>query len=79
MSADTNKESGIDDSSVTIYPIDGYGDPILLRNMINIEKPDAIMLITDPRYFEYLFSMENEIRKHIPIIYLQIRLKCLSI
>ena len=72
LSADTNKESGIDDSSVTIYPIDGYGDPILLRNMINIEKPDAIMLITDPRYFEYLFSMENEIRKHIPIVYLNI-------
>jgi glycosyltransferase involved in cell wall biosynthesis len=72
LSADTNKEAGIDDSLVTIYPIDGYGDPVLLRNMINIEKPDAIMLITDPRYFEYLFSMENEIRKHIPIIYLNI-------
>jgi glycosyltransferase involved in cell wall biosynthesis len=72
LSADTNKEAGINDSSVTIYPIDGYGDPVFLRNMINIEKPDAIMLITDPRYFEYLFSMENEIRKHIPIIYLNI-------
>ena len=72
LSGDTNKESGIDDSSVTLHPINGYGDPVTLRNIINVEKPDAIMLLTDPRYFEYLFSMENEIRKSIPIIYLNI-------
>ena len=72
LSSDTNKESGISDSSITIYPTSGYGDPILLRNLISIENPDAIMLITDPRYFEWLFSMENEIRKKIPIIYLNI-------
>jgi hypothetical protein len=30
------------------------------------------MLITDPRYFIWLFAMENEIRKHIPITYLNI-------
>jgi glycosyltransferase involved in cell wall biosynthesis len=40
--------------------------------MIQLEKPDAIMLITDPRYFEWLFAMENEIRKQCPIIYLNI-------
>jgi len=72
LSQDTNKEMGIDDSSVTIYPTSGYGDPQLIRNLINIEKPDAIFLITDPRYFEWLFNMENEIRKHIPIVYLNI-------
>jgi glycosyltransferase involved in cell wall biosynthesis len=72
LSSDTNKESGINDSSITIYPTSGYGDPILLRNLISIENPDAIMLITDPRYFEWLFSMENEIRKKIPVIYLNI-------
>jgi glycosyltransferase involved in cell wall biosynthesis len=37
-----------------------------------LEKPDAIMLITDPRYFEWLFMIENEIRKTMPIIYLNI-------
>jgi len=72
LSQDTNKEMGIDDSSVTIYPTSGYGDPQLIRNLINIEKPNAIFLITDPRYFEWLFNMENEIRKHIPIVYLNI-------
>ena len=30
------------------------------------------MLITDPRYFTYIFNMEQEIRKKIPITYLNI-------
>jgi len=38
VSVDTNKEAGIEDSSVLIYPTDGYGDPALLRNIISIEK-----------------------------------------
>jgi len=72
ISEDTNKRAGIDDSYVMLYPIDGYGNPDLLRQIIKMEKPDAIFLITDPRYFVWLFQMENEIRKEIPIIYLNI-------
>ena len=72
LSPSTNKEMGITDSSVLLYPTDGYGDPGLLREIINIEKPDAIMLFTDPRYFTYIFNMEHEIRKSIPITYLNI-------
>ena len=72
VSGDTNNAAGIEDASVMIYPNNGYGDPNLLRTIINIEKPDAIMLITDPRYFAWLFSIENEIRKKLPIIYLNI-------
>jgi len=34
--------------------------------------PKNDMLITDPRYFEWLFAMENEIRKTCPIVYLNI-------
>jgi hypothetical protein len=40
--------------------------------MISMEKPDAIFIITDPRYWAWLFQMEGEIRKQIPIIYLNI-------
>ena len=72
LSAETNKQAGIEDSSVILYPTDGYGNPDLLRQIINIEKPDAIFLITDPRYFTWVFQMENEIRKKIPIAYLNI-------
>jgi len=72
LSKDTNIASGIEDSSVIQYPTDGYGNPDLLRQIIEFEKPTAIMLFTDPRYFTWVFNMENEIRKHIPIIYLNI-------
>jgi len=72
LSADTNKNAKIDDASVILYPTDGYGNIELVRQLIEIEKPDALMIITDPRYYEWLFMLENEIRKQIPIIYLNI-------
>lgn len=72
LSADTNQNTGLTDTSVFLYPVDGYGDANLIRYMIEAEKPDAIMLITDPRYFEWLFQIENEIRQQVPIIYLNI-------
>jgi len=72
LSSDTNKNAQIEDSSVFLYPVDGYGDANLVRQLMATEKPDAIMIITDPRYFEWLFAMENEIRKEVPIIYLNI-------
>ena len=55
-----------------LYPTDGYGDPTILREIIARENPDALMLITDPRYFTWLFNIEHEIRKNIPIAYLNI-------
>jgi glycosyltransferase involved in cell wall biosynthesis len=67
-----NKDAGIEDSSVILYPVDAYGDPKTLRELIKREKPDALFLITDPRYFEWLFQIENEIRTSIPIAYLNI-------
>ena len=72
LSQSTNEATGLTDSSVTMYPVNDYGNPDILRNIIKFEKPDAIMLITDPRYFIWLFAMENEIRKSIPIAYLNI-------
>ena len=72
LSADTNKIAKIEDSSIQIYPVDGYGNEQILRDIIRIENPDALMLFTDPRYFSFIFRMESEIRKKIPIIYLNI-------
>lgn len=69
LSGDTNKIAGIDDSSVILYPTAGYGSQELVRAIMDIEKPDAIMLFTDPRYWVWLFQMEHEIRKTTPIIY----------
>lgn len=72
ISEDTNKINGIQDASVFIYPISGYGTQEAVRQLIEIEKPDAIFFFTDPRYWTWLFQMENEIRRKIPMIYLNI-------
>ena len=72
MSEETNKILKINDSDIKLYPANGYGDPLFLKFVIAREKPDAILLITDPRYFVWLFQMENEIRNKIPIAYLNI-------
>jgi glycosyltransferase involved in cell wall biosynthesis len=72
LSEEINKKVGIDDAYCRLYPVNGYGDEMLLKQIIALEKPDAIFLITDPRYFTWLFHIENEIRKNIPIAYLNI-------
>jgi glycosyltransferase involved in cell wall biosynthesis len=72
LSADTNKNAGIEDASVMVYPTDGYGSIEFVRQLIDIEKPDAIMLFTDPRYWVWLFQHERELRQQMPIIYLNI-------
>ena len=62
----------VNDPSVILYPANGYGDINTLRAIIKREKPDGLLLITDPRYFTWLFQCENEVRKNIPIMYLNI-------
>jgi glycosyltransferase involved in cell wall biosynthesis len=72
LSNETNKVTGLTDSNIRLFPVDGYGNGDLVRQFIKHEKPDAIFIITDPRYFNWLFTMEAEIRKEIPIMYLNI-------
>lgn len=69
ISADVAKETGVEDASIKIYPCDGYGNATILRQVIQIEKPDAILHFTDPRFWQWLYQIEHEIRQHIPIIY----------
>jgi hypothetical protein len=49
VSKEVNEAMGNKDSYVKLYPTDGYGNPDILREIIRLEKPDAILLITDPR------------------------------
>lgn len=72
VSSDTNILTGINDASVYIYPTSGYGNPEVLRQLIDLEKPDVIIFFTDPRYWIWLFQIENEIRRKIPLVYLNI-------
>ena len=72
LSHETNKLLGINDANVELMPINGYGDAQLIRELLKKEKPDALMFFTDPRYWIWLFEIENEIRRKIPMIYLNI-------
>jgi len=72
ISAALNKEIGLEDSYARIYPYNGYGDSRLIRQLIEIEKPDAILHFTDPRYWIWLYQMEHELRQKMPIMYYNI-------
>ena len=72
LSQDINKKLSIDDSSVNVMPNNGYGDPQIIRSLMQRFKPDAIYLFTDPRYWVWLFQMEREIRNSIPMFWLNI-------
>ena len=52
-----------------IKPIDGFGSKELMRMAIATEKPDVIFLFTDPRFYYWLFEMEDEIHQTCPIVY----------
>jgi len=72
LSQATNAETQLTDTDVIIYPNNGYGNSDLIRHMLKNEKPDGLMFFTDPRYYDWLFAIENEVRKQIPMIYLNI-------
>ena len=71
MGEAVKQEMGID-GNLTIYPISGYGSPDLLRQVMDMEKPDAILHYTDPRFWGWLYQMEHEVRQEIPIFYYNI-------
>jgi len=52
-----------------IYPVDAYGNPDILRSMIRSQKPDILWFMTDPRFYPWLWQMENEIRALVPMVY----------
>ena len=53
----------------TIFPVDGYGDKDRVRSILRYEKPDILWFMTDPRYWEWLWMCENEIRPLVPMVY----------
>ncbi|MBC8304895.1 MAG: glycosyltransferase [Pelagibacterales bacterium] len=72
ISKDAAKDSGVEDAYLKIYAHSGYGNSKVLQEIIMIEKPDAILHFTDPRFWGWLYQMEHEIRQNIPIMYYNI-------
>jgi len=54
---------------LVIYPVDGYGTQDSVRSIIRTEKPDMMWFMTDPRFFGWLWEIEDEIRSLMPMVY----------
>ena len=52
-----------------IYPVDGYGTQELIRSIMKTERPDLVWFMTDPRFWGWLWQIENEIRPFAPMVY----------
>jgi glycosyltransferase involved in cell wall biosynthesis len=53
----------------TIIPVDGYGTQDLIRSILMKEKIDVLWMMTDPRFYTWLWQIEQEIRSNVPIVY----------
>lgn len=74
MSDSINKERNIDNANVKLFCHTGYGNIAVMREILTHEKPDAIMLFTDPRHWMWFWSFEHELKTKykIPLVYLSI-------
>lgn len=52
-----------------IKPVDGYGNPQIVREIIEEYRPDALWFMTDPRFYTWLWEISSEIRANVPMIY----------
>ena len=52
-----------------IFPVDGYGNHEIIRSVMQKEKPDVLWFMTDPRFYGWLWEIENEIRVNMPMVY----------
>lgn len=68
----TQKLTGVSDAYLKLYPVKDYGNEESLFAVISIEKPDAIVHFTDPRFWGWLYALEKQIRSKIPLTYLDI-------
>ena len=72
ISADVNKVALMEDADVKVMPFNGYGNALLVRQILKEDKYDAILIFTDPRYWAWLFDIEREVRSKVPIMWLNI-------
>ena len=52
-----------------IYPIDGYGNTEVVRSIMRTERPDIVWMMTDPRWWSWLWQIEDEIRPLASMVY----------
>ena len=70
LSQSTVDATGVPDAHFKLYPVNGYGNPNVLRMVLaNEPQVNGLLHFTDPRFWGWLYQMENEIRQSIPIMY----------
>ena len=52
-----------------IFPVDGYGTQEQVRALLKAQKPDIVWIMTDPRFWGWLWNIDNEIRSVAPLVY----------
>lgn len=59
-----------------IFPVGGtsnpeeyFGTPEIVRSVMRTERPDVVWLMTDPKWYKWLWQMEDEIRPLAPMVY----------
>jgi len=52
-----------------VIPVDGYGTQDMIRSVLRTERPDILWFMTDPRFYGWLWEIENEIRPLCPMVY----------
>ena len=52
MNEALREETGVEDACLTIYPTDGYGSQEQVRQLLQMEQPNAILHYTDPRFWD---------------------------
>ena len=52
-----------------IFPVDGYGTQDQIRSVLRQQRPDILWFMTDPRFYGWLWEIENEVRSMVPMVY----------
>ena len=52
-----------------IFPVDGYSNADQVRATLLHHKPDVLWFMTDPRFYEWLWGIEDEVRSLVPMVY----------
>jgi glycosyltransferase involved in cell wall biosynthesis len=52
-----------------IFPVDSYGDQRIFKQFIQDRKPDILYFMTDPRFYEWLWAIDDTVRQNVPMVY----------
>lgn len=62
-----NYQTIVVNNDFIIKPIDGFGSKELIRLALIQERPEVLLIFTDPRFFIWLFDIEDEVHQVCPI------------